>query len=147
MWRKILPFVAAVLAAFVITGLSQLTEWPSGVVYALIGFAAGALVFLGIPFAFNLFLIGRRNKVHADIAAVVAEERRRGIALAYNDALVTTKRLKQDELGGLRPFIVPAGRAVRVCPPGGKPPLQGVEIRHRGEHLKPNHVGSRIHTG
>jgi hypothetical protein len=138
MWRKALPFAAAVIAAFAITGFSQLGDWPSGLVYATIGFIGGALVFLGIPFAFGAFLFQRRHQMHSNKGAVVAEQHGYRVTLPYDEPSIASKRLEQDEVGALRPLIVATGGAIRVCAPVGQPAFERVEVGHLGQHLTPD---------
>jgi hypothetical protein len=145
MWRKIIPFIAALVAAFAITALSQLANWSSGPIYALIGFVGGALVFLGIPFAFDVFLFQRRHQMHAYKPTVIAEQYGHRVTLAEHEPSVATKGLEQDEVGGLRPLIVAAGGAIRVCTPIGEPPFERVEVGHSGQHLTPEPAGRGNH--
>ncbi len=53
MLRKIAPFGAAVVLAFLVVGLVRLTDAAEAVAYLLMGFAAGALLVGGILFEFG----------------------------------------------------------------------------------------------
>jgi len=141
MLRKVIPFIVALVAAFAITGLAELNEWPSGFVYGLIGFVGGALMFLGIPFAFDFFLFNRRHQVHPHKSAVVAKEGGYRVALAYDEIAAASHRLEQDEFGGLRPFIMATRGTVRVSPSVEEPAFERGKVGHHGLHLKPNSPG------
>lgn len=59
--RKLLPFLAAILLAFLVAAGRAWLDLSEGVVYALAGFFLGVLLCLGIPFAFGVSPLGAKD--------------------------------------------------------------------------------------
>lgn len=132
--RKLLPFLAAILLAFLVAAASEWLNAPPGLVYALAGFSLGILLAGGIPFALGTPLGGfkQRDGVHAQEAAVVAEQAHNGDAAADHEAFVFTQNLQEQRLFEEGPIVLRTGRAVRVDVLSVESVAEAFEVRHSG---------------
>lgn len=132
--RKLLPFLVAILLAFLVAAVSEWLNAPPGVVYALAGFSLGVLLAGGIPFALRAPLsdLKDRNGVHAKEAAVVAEHAENGDSATDHEAFIITHDLQEQRLFEEGPVVVRAGRAVGVDVLGVESLTEAFGVRHSG---------------
>jgi hypothetical protein len=123
-YRKLAPFAAAIVLAFVVVAVSRLTDANSAVFYGFAGFVAGILGVAGTAFA--LWRPVGRERIQ-DLSGMQPVEPTRvapqlvgQVAAANLHVQVVFHGLQQDVLGADGPDIVPADGArnvhARACP-------------------------------
>lgn len=114
--RRLIPFLVAILLAFLVAAASEWLGAGAGVVYALAGFFLGALLSWGIPFTLGLRprVLKDPHGVHPQEAAVVASDAENREAAARHEPFVIVDGGQENGFANTGPVVPSAGWTVRV---------------------------------
>jgi hypothetical protein len=133
--RKLIPFLAAIVLAFVIVTVTELLGLAPGLFYALAGFVGGILVVAGTLFAFGFLPFEDGHDVQPHETAVSADDWSSWESASDLKLLLGTwhEGLKEDAvLGTVGPLVYSASRTIRIRAPRFES-FPVVEVGHVGQ--------------